>query len=138
MPQQHSFVAAEIGLHARAAAVFVRAVNETGLPVTIRKPDGLPDAGLVAQVHDVIPPARIGGLLPQPPPVDLPGVDAKRSRRLVGMGELQFVLALQTGPDPIRPLGATQDRLARRAKSVPALGGPPGAIATRPAGVSLA
>ncbi|MEV7604390.1 HPr family phosphocarrier protein [Paenarthrobacter sp. NPDC089322] len=40
MPQQKSFVAAEIGLHARAAATFVRAVTETGLPVTIRKHDG--------------------------------------------------------------------------------------------------
>ncbi|MDO5864768.1 MULTISPECIES: HPr family phosphocarrier protein [Paenarthrobacter] len=51
MPQQHSFVAAKIGLHARAAAVFVRAVNETGLPVTIRKPDGLPvDARSLLQV----------------------------------------------------------------------------------------
>ncbi len=37
MPEQKTFVAAEIGLHARAAAVFVRAVTETGLPVTIRK-----------------------------------------------------------------------------------------------------
>ncbi|MFK0038450.1 HPr family phosphocarrier protein [Paenarthrobacter sp. NPDC090517] len=42
MPEQKAFVAAEIGLHARAAAVFVRAVTETGLPVTIRKPNGLP------------------------------------------------------------------------------------------------
>lgn len=42
MPEQKSFVAAEIGLHARAAAVFVRAVTETGLPVTIRKQDGPP------------------------------------------------------------------------------------------------
>lgn len=42
LPEQKSFVAAEIGLHARAAAVFVRAVTETGLPVTIRKQDGLP------------------------------------------------------------------------------------------------
>ncbi|MFF1829381.1 HPr family phosphocarrier protein [Paenarthrobacter sp. NPDC058040] len=42
MPQLKSFVAAEIGLHARAAAVFVRAVTETGLPVTIRKTDGDP------------------------------------------------------------------------------------------------
>lgn len=41
MLQHKSFVAAEIGLHARAAAVFVRAVNETGLPVTIRKPGGV-------------------------------------------------------------------------------------------------
>lgn len=42
MPQQKALVAAEIGLHARAAAVFVRAVTETGLPVTIRKTDGKP------------------------------------------------------------------------------------------------
>ncbi|GAA3279841.1 HPr family phosphocarrier protein [Paenarthrobacter aurescens] len=42
MPEQKTFVAAEIGLHARAAAVFVRAVTETGLPVTIRKQDGAP------------------------------------------------------------------------------------------------
>ncbi|MFJ6534787.1 HPr family phosphocarrier protein [Paenarthrobacter sp. NPDC091711] len=42
MPEQKTFVAAEIGLHARAAAVFVRAVTETGLPVTIRKHDGPP------------------------------------------------------------------------------------------------
>lgn len=42
MPEQKAFVAAKIGLHARAAAVFVRAVTETGLPVTIRKPNGNP------------------------------------------------------------------------------------------------
>ncbi|MEV7662317.1 HPr family phosphocarrier protein [Paenarthrobacter sp. NPDC089316] len=42
MPQQKALVAAEIGLHARAAAVFVRAVTETGLPVTIRKAGGRP------------------------------------------------------------------------------------------------
>ena len=42
MPQQKALVAAEIGLHARAAAVFVRAVTETGLPVTIRKAGGKP------------------------------------------------------------------------------------------------
>ncbi|NHW46210.1 HPr family phosphocarrier protein [Paenarthrobacter sp. MSM-2-10-13] len=42
MPEQKTFVAAEIGLHARAAAVFVRAVTETGLPVTIRKHNGAP------------------------------------------------------------------------------------------------
>ncbi|KUM39232.1 HPr family phosphocarrier protein [Arthrobacter sp. EpRS71] len=40
MPEQKTFVAAEVGLHARAAAVFVRAVTETGLPVTIRKENG--------------------------------------------------------------------------------------------------
>ncbi|MCD4851002.1 HPr family phosphocarrier protein [Arthrobacter sp. AK01] len=42
MPEQKAFVAAEIGLHARAAAVFVRAVTETGMPVTIRKQGGQP------------------------------------------------------------------------------------------------
>ncbi|MFF2841702.1 HPr family phosphocarrier protein [Paenarthrobacter sp. NPDC057981] len=42
MPQHKALVAAKIGLHARAAAVFVRAVTETGLPVTIRKADGQP------------------------------------------------------------------------------------------------
>lgn len=34
---QKAVVSASIGLHARPAAVFVRAVTETGLPVTIRK-----------------------------------------------------------------------------------------------------
>jgi phosphocarrier protein HPr len=38
LPEHKAIVAAEIGLHARAAAVFVRAVTATGLPVTIRKP----------------------------------------------------------------------------------------------------
>lgn len=37
MPVQKAVVSASIGLHARPAAVFVRAVTETGLPVTIRK-----------------------------------------------------------------------------------------------------
>lgn len=33
-------VAASVGLHARPAAVFVRAVNKTGLPITLAK-DGM-------------------------------------------------------------------------------------------------
>ena len=37
MPTQRAVVKALIGLHARPAAVFVRAVTETGLPVTITK-----------------------------------------------------------------------------------------------------
>ncbi|XAS69309.1 HPr family phosphocarrier protein [Micrococcaceae bacterium Sec5.7] len=37
MPVRKAIVSAAIGLHARPAAVFVRAVTETGLPVTIRK-----------------------------------------------------------------------------------------------------
>lgn len=30
-------IAASVGLHARPAAVFVRAVNQTGLPITLAK-----------------------------------------------------------------------------------------------------
>ena len=37
MPIQKAVVAAPVGLHARSAAVFVRAVTDTGLPVTISK-----------------------------------------------------------------------------------------------------
>ncbi|WP_309076478.1 HPr family phosphocarrier protein [Paenarthrobacter sp.] len=37
MPVRKAIVTAAIGLHARPAAEFVRAVNETGLPVTISK-----------------------------------------------------------------------------------------------------
>ncbi len=37
LPVHKAVVSASIGLHARPAAVFVRAVTETGLPVTIRK-----------------------------------------------------------------------------------------------------
>ena len=40
LPVRKAIVSAAIGLHARPAAVFVRAVTETGLPVTIRK-DGI-------------------------------------------------------------------------------------------------
>ncbi|MHA7223003.1 HPr family phosphocarrier protein [Arthrobacter sp. RHLT1-20] len=41
MPVRKAIVTAAIGLHARPAAVFVRAVTETGLPVTISR-DGNP------------------------------------------------------------------------------------------------
>jgi phosphocarrier protein len=37
LPVHKAVVSASIGLHARPAAVFVRAVTDTGLPVTIRK-----------------------------------------------------------------------------------------------------
>ena len=37
MPVHKAVVSASIGLHARPAAVFVRAVTDTGLPVVIRK-----------------------------------------------------------------------------------------------------
>ncbi|MFF2347503.1 HPr family phosphocarrier protein [Pseudarthrobacter sp. NPDC058119] len=37
MPTKKAVVAAPAGLHARSAAVFVRAVTDTGLPVTISK-----------------------------------------------------------------------------------------------------
>ena len=41
LPVRNAIVKAAIGLHARPAALFVRAVHETGLPVTISK-DGRP------------------------------------------------------------------------------------------------
>lgn len=41
MPVRKAIVQSPIGLHARPAAVFVRAVTESGLPVTIRK-KGIP------------------------------------------------------------------------------------------------
>jgi phosphocarrier protein HPr len=37
LPVHKAVVSASIGLHARPAAVFVRAVTDTGLPVIIRK-----------------------------------------------------------------------------------------------------
>lgn len=41
MPTRKATVRAAVGLHARPAAVFVRAVTATGIPVTISK-DGKP------------------------------------------------------------------------------------------------
>ena len=41
MPVRKAVVQASIGLHARPAAVFVRAVTQSGLPVTISR-DGRP------------------------------------------------------------------------------------------------
>lgn len=41
LPVRNAVVQATVGLHARPAALFVRAVHETGLPVTISK-DGRP------------------------------------------------------------------------------------------------
>lgn len=38
MPARTTTVTAEVGLHARAAAVFVRAAIDSGQPVTISKP----------------------------------------------------------------------------------------------------
>lgn len=35
-------VAASVGLHARPAAAFVRAVNKTGLPITLSRPGAAP------------------------------------------------------------------------------------------------
>ncbi|MFF1880361.1 HPr family phosphocarrier protein [Pseudarthrobacter sp. NPDC058196] len=51
MPILKAVVTAPEGLHARSAAVFVRAVTDTGLPLTIRKADGvLVDARSLLQV----------------------------------------------------------------------------------------
>lgn len=51
MPTHKAVVTASVGLHARPAAVFVRAVTDTGLPVTIAKAgsDGV-DARSLLQV----------------------------------------------------------------------------------------
>jgi phosphocarrier protein HPr len=40
LPRHEAVVTAQVGLHARPAAAFVRAVTETGLPVTIAKAGG--------------------------------------------------------------------------------------------------
>ncbi|WP_125612156.1 HPr family phosphocarrier protein [Specibacter cremeus] len=42
MYTRNARVAASVGLHARPAAVFVRAVTLTGLPVTLAKPGHAP------------------------------------------------------------------------------------------------
>lgn len=42
MPQRHVTVVAAEGLHARPAALFVKAASEIGLPVTVGRPDGPP------------------------------------------------------------------------------------------------
>ena len=48
MPQRTVAVATRVGLHARPAMLFTQAVAETGLPVTIARPDGEPvDAGSI-------------------------------------------------------------------------------------------
>ncbi len=35
-------IGSSVGLHARPAAIFVQAVNDAGVPVTISKPGGTP------------------------------------------------------------------------------------------------
>ncbi|MBX7443634.1 MULTISPECIES: HPr family phosphocarrier protein [unclassified Arthrobacter] len=50
MPTQKAVVTAPVGLHARPAAVFVRAATETGLPVTIRKA-GAEDVDATSLLH---------------------------------------------------------------------------------------
>ncbi|TRW45573.1 HPr family phosphocarrier protein [Georgenia yuyongxinii] len=42
MTQRSAVVASKVGLHARPAAVFVKAVTAAGIPVTIAKGDGEP------------------------------------------------------------------------------------------------
>ena len=51
MGERRVTVASPVGLHARPAALFVRAVGKSGAEVTIRKPDGEPvDAGSILAV----------------------------------------------------------------------------------------
>ena len=42
MPTRTVKIASKVGLHARPAALFVRAVVDKGAPVTIAKADGVP------------------------------------------------------------------------------------------------
>lgn len=42
MPTRTAKVGSSVGLHARPAALFVEAVNNSGVPVTICKPGGKP------------------------------------------------------------------------------------------------
>jgi phosphocarrier protein len=42
MAQRSAVVASKVGLHARPAAVFVKAVADSGVPVTIAKAGGEP------------------------------------------------------------------------------------------------
>ena len=42
MPERTAVVASRVGLHARPAAVFVKAAGATGLPVMIARPGGEP------------------------------------------------------------------------------------------------
>ena len=51
MAERRVTVKAAVGLHARPAAVFVKAVNELKTPVTLRKPEGEPvNAGSILAV----------------------------------------------------------------------------------------
>ena len=51
MPERTAVVASKVGLHARPAAVFVKAAAEQQVPVTIRKPDGAPvDAASILSI----------------------------------------------------------------------------------------
>jgi phosphocarrier protein HPr len=52
MPERTATIASSVGLHARPATLFVSAVVETGLPVTIRKGDGA--AGNAASILTVM------------------------------------------------------------------------------------
>ncbi|NED95406.1 HPr family phosphocarrier protein [Phytoactinopolyspora alkaliphila] len=51
MPERKAVVASKSGLHARPAAVFVKAAAEQPTKVTIRKPDGQPvDASSILSI----------------------------------------------------------------------------------------
>lgn len=52
MPERTATIASTVGLHARPATLFVNAVTQTGVPVTIRKGDG--PAGNAASILTVM------------------------------------------------------------------------------------
>lgn len=52
MPERTATIASSVGLHARPATIFVQAVTDRGVPVTIRKGDG--PAGNAASILTVM------------------------------------------------------------------------------------
>ncbi|TQL47220.1 phosphocarrier protein HPr [Homoserinimonas aerilata] len=52
MPERTAVIASSVGLHARPATLFVNAVTEQAVPVTIRKGDG--PAGNAASILTVM------------------------------------------------------------------------------------
>ena len=81
MPSQTVTVGSRVGLHARPAALIAQAVGQTGVPVTLATPGGVPvDAGsslmimtlgakqgaeVIVTTDDAVVLERIAGLLAQ-------------------------------------------------------------------------
>ena len=51
MPEREATIASRVGLHARPASLFIDAVNQQSVPVTIRKEGGTPlNAGSILSI----------------------------------------------------------------------------------------